>query len=162
MGRPRKALKKFKPQALHSVMPTKERLNHGLVVVEQVEEESREVRTRAKELTSCKIDEMYRRKQLTQDQYLTACDIKTLAYQAISEPNVVSAYSDMVGRGSVESGIVAKHDAWEQYRALEGIIGHTKWRVVRRVVVDDEPAGSRMRMKLLRDGLDELDGKVRV
>ena len=153
-GRPR--------AALNSVMPTQERANHDTVVIEQVEEESREVRARARVLTPCCIDEMYRRKQLTPDQYLTACDIKHLAHAAIGEPNVISSYSDMVGAGSVESGVVGKQDAWAQYIGLERIIGHTKWRTVRKVVVEDKPAGSRIRMKHLRDGLDLLDGKVRV
>lgn len=161
MARPRKALKKFNP-ALHSEMPTKERGQHDTVIIEHVEQESRDTRTRAKVLSSCRIDEMYHRKQLTSAQYLTACDVKQLAFIALSQPTLVASYSDMIGQGSIEDGIIAKSDAWGQYKALEGIIGHTKWRVVRRVVVDDEPAGSRIRMKHLRDGLDELDGKVRV
>lgn len=155
-GRPRKAL--------HSVMPTRERAQHDLLVVETPQNEGGgdDIRQRARVLTQCHIDTLLRRKLLTPYQYLTACDVKNLAFAAVGEANVVSSYSDMTGAGSIENGLAGKVDAFEQYIRLVAIIGHTRWRTVRRVVVEDRPAGSKIRMKHLRDGLDLLDGKVRV
>ena len=153
-GRPRKAL--------HSYMPTRERANHDTVVIERVEGESKDIRDRARVLTPCRIDEMYRRKQLTPNQYLTACDVKNLAYAAVGEPSVVSSYSDMVGQGSIEGGLALKEDAWEGYKSLEAVVGHTRWRVIHKVCVEDVAAGSRVRMKFLREGLDMLDGRVMI
>lgn len=154
MARPRKAL--------HSVLPTDERYQHDRIVVDTPEVENRKTQSRARILSPCRIDEMFRRRQLTQDQYITACDIKYLANAAIGEPRVVSSYSDMAGRGSIEAGVIAKHDAWSQYINLARIVGATRWSTLRCVVIEDKPAGSKIRMKHLRDGLDQLDGRVRI
>tara|TARA_R100001594_G_C4001342_1_gene254843 strand:+ start:179 stop:655 length:477 start_codon:yes stop_codon:yes gene_type:complete len=144
-------------QALHSVMPTKQRGQHDPLIIEAPENESGEVRSRARVKWPTTIHRLHGRGKITEDQFLTARDLQNCHHVAVGSPQVISQYSDMVGHGSVQSAFARSEDAWSACVMAAAVCGEKHWRVVRDIVIADDPPITRHRLRWLKEGLDKLD-----
>ena len=157
-GRPR--------AALNSVMPTRERAQHDLLVIETPQNEggAGDIRQRTRVAHALKLDALCNRRVITEDQRDAGLAFRGLYFRAYGTQSLISSYDDMIAQGSIGGAKFTDADAAYHFMCVMRELGQVARWIVYRVCVEDhdiseasaKPATKTAESEILRRGLDVL------